>query len=90
VWRGPRKTKIIGKELENKRQEDKKRRRRRYLGQVKKNRKVAGSGEESRQGNGKGIRIAGGNEKGNYRGNKGAEKREPRSQERNRTTKGRI
>jgi hypothetical protein len=36
VWRGPRKTKIIGKELENKRQEDKKRRRRRYLGQVKK------------------------------------------------------
>jgi hypothetical protein len=64
-------------------QEDTKRRKRRYLGQAR-------SPEESRQRNGKDARKPRRNEIGNKRGNKGAAKREPRSQERNRTTKGRI
>jgi hypothetical protein len=80
VWRPPRKRGQKGIEQGK---ADTKRRKRRYLGQAR-------SPEESRQRNGKDARKPRGNEIGNKRGNKGAAKREPRSQERNRTTKGRI
>jgi hypothetical protein len=72
----PRKKGQKGTEQGKAEQEDTKRRKRRYLGQAR-------SPEESRQRNGKDARKARGNESENKRG---AAKREPRSQERNRTT----